>query len=85
MNKTATITGKRQITIPIKLFKAANLDKNKKVIISQEKNRLVITSAVSLVENLAGSLKMPTSWQGKDLEEIIEESKAEYFAQKSNK
>ena len=78
----ATITGKRQITIPIKLFKAANLDKNKKVVISQEKNRLVITSAVSLVENLAGSLKMPASWQGNDLEEIIEYSKTEYFAEK---
>lgn len=84
MNKTATITGKRQITIPIKLFKAANLDKNKKVVISQEKNRLVITSAISLVENLAGSLKMPASWQGKDLEEIIEQSKTDYFA-KNNK
>ena len=84
MNKTATITGKRQITIPIKLFKAANLDKNKKVVISQEKNRLIITSAISLVENLAGSLKMPTSWQGKDLEEIIEQSKTDYFA-KNNK
>ncbi|MCH8821392.1 AbrB/MazE/SpoVT family DNA-binding domain-containing protein [Patescibacteria group bacterium] len=84
MNKTATITGKRQITIPIKLFKAANLDKNKKVVISQEKNRLIITSAISLVENLAGSLKMPASWQGKDLEEIIEQSKTDYFA-KNNK
>ena len=85
MNKTATITGKRQITIPIKLYKAANLDKNKKVIISQEKNRLIITSATGLVENLAGSLKMPASWQGKDLETIIEESKAEYYSQKSNR
>ena len=82
MNKTATITGKRQITIPIKLFKAAKLDRNKKVIISQEKNRLVITSATSLVESLAGSLKMPTSWQGKDLDQIIEEAKDEYFGQK---
>ena len=85
MNKTATITGKRQITIPIKLFKAANLDKNKKVIISQEKNRLIITSATGLVDSLAGSLKMPISWQGKDLETIIEESKAEYFAQKRDR
>ncbi len=85
MNKIATITGKRQITIPIKLFRAANLDKNKKVVISQEKNRLVITSATALVENLAGSLKMPSSWQGKDLEEIIEGSKAQYFSQKNNK
>lgn len=85
MNKTATITGKRQITIPIKLFKAANLDKNKKVIITQEKNRLVITSAISLVDSLAGSLKMPKSWQGQDLDSIIENSKTEYFAQKNKK
>lgn len=85
MNKTATITGKRQITIPIKLFKAAGLNKNKKVLVSEKHGEIVITPLVAKVEKLAGSLKMPQGWKGKDLDQIIEESKAEYFAQKSKK
>ena len=85
MNKTATITGKRQITIPIKLFKAAGLDKNKKVLVSEKNGEIVITPLVAKVEQLAGSLKMPKEWQGKDLNQIIEESKALYFAQKHNR
>ena len=85
MNKTATITGKRQITIPIKLFKAANMDKNKKVIISQEGGRLVISPATVTVERLAGSLKIPARWKGKNIDTIIEEAKEEYFARPGKK
>ena len=85
MNKIATITGKRQITIPAKLFRSAGLDKNKKVLVSQKQGEIIITALASKVEKLAGSLKMPTRWRGKDLNTIIEESKIEYFAQKGKK
>ncbi|OGY30476.1 MAG: hypothetical protein A3F35_03505 [Candidatus Woykebacteria bacterium RIFCSPHIGHO2_12_FULL_45_10] len=85
MNKTATITGKRQITIPIKLFKAANLDKSRKVLVSERQGEIVITSLLSKVEKLAGSLKMPERWKGKDLEAIIEESTLEYFRDREAK
>ena len=85
MNKTATITGKRQITIPIKLFKAANLDKSKKVLVSERQGEIVITPFLAKVEKLAGSLKMPAKWKGKDLEAIIEESTLEYFQDRESK
>ena len=85
MNKTATITSKRQITIPIKLFKAAKLDKNRKVLVSEKNGEIVITPLQSKVEKLAGSLKMPQQWRGKDIDEIIEESTAEYFREREAK
>ena len=79
MNKIATITGKRQITIPIKLFKAAKLDETKKVLVSERQGEIVITSPLSKVEKLAGSLKMPKRWKGKDIDTIVEDSTLEYF------
>ena len=85
MNKTATITGKRQITIHIKLFKAANFDKNKKVLVSEREGEIVITSLLAKVEKLAGSLKMPAKWKGKDIDLIIEESTLEYFRDRESK
>jgi len=85
MIKTATITSKRQITIPASLFRKAGLTERQKVIISEEKGKLVITPLANLIEKLAGSLEVPNRWKGKDLDTIIEESKAEYFAKGSGK
>ena len=51
-----------------------------KVLISEEKGKLSITPIVTLIEKLAGSLKVPARWKGKNLDTIIEKSKAEYFA-----
>jgi AbrB family looped-hinge helix DNA binding protein len=80
MTKTATITSKRQITIPASLFIKVGLAERQKVLISEEEGKLVITPILSLIEKLAGSLEVPNRWKGKDIDTIIEESKAEYFA-----
>lgn len=80
MTKTATITSKRQITIPAALFSKVGLAERQKVLISEEEGKLVITPIVGLIEKLAGSLEVPNRWKGKDIDTIIEESKAEYFA-----
>jgi len=85
MTKTATITSKRQLTIPAGIFKAARLFERQKVLISQEGSRLVITPAADLVEKLAGSLQVPSRWRGKDIDTIIEEAKAEYFSNKDRR
>lgn len=82
MAKTATITSKRQLTIPISLYKQVGLSEKQKVVISEEKGKLVITPLSSLVEKLSGSLEIPNRWRGKDLGTIIEESKKEYFSKK---
>ncbi|MCL5675708.1 MAG: AbrB/MazE/SpoVT family DNA-binding domain-containing protein [Patescibacteria group bacterium] len=83
MNYLATITSKNQLTLPIVLFKKAGFRVGQKISVSEESGRLVLTPAEMLIEELAGSLKMPKKWKGKSLDRIIEESKKEYF--KKNK
>lgn len=82
MTKTATITSKRQITIPASIFKKTKLGERQKVLISERDGEVVITPLLAKIEKLAGSLKMPERWRGKALEEIIEESRLEYFREK---
>ena len=85
MTKTATITSKRQLTIPASLFKEVGLAERQKVLISEEEGKLVITPIVNLIDKLAGSLQVPPRWKGKDIDTIIEESKAEYFSKEKTK
>lgn len=80
MNQMATITSKRQLTIPVALFKKANLSQGDRVLIEERNGKLLIKKAVDLVEELAGSIKVPKKWKGKDIDQIIEESKRKYFS-----
>lgn len=84
MNYIATITSKRQFTIPAALFKEANLKSNQKVLI-----RLISTDGVlrvepmkRIVDHLAGSIRIPARFKGMDIDEMIGEAKLEYFSQK---
>lgn len=79
MTQMATITSKKQLTLPAELFRKAGLRVGQKVIVSEENGRLVLTPAEKLVEELAGFLSMPKKWKGKSLNRIIEESTEEYF------
>ena len=81
--QTATITSKNQLTLPVDIVRKIGLKMGQKVIVSEEKGKVILTPAGKLVEELAGSLKMPKKWQFKSMEEIIEISKKEYF--KKNK
>lgn len=85
MKELATVTSKRQLTIPIKIFKAAKMLDKQKVLISQEGASLVITPTVDMVESLAGSLKIPPRWKGKGIDTIVEEAKHDYFTKNPNK
>lgn len=82
MSQMATITSKKQLTIPASLFYEAGLYIGQKVIVSEENGSLKITPAERLVEELAGSVPMPAKWRGKNLDHIIEEAKDEYFKEK---
>lgn len=77
-----TITSKRQLTIPAKLAKKLNLKSGEKVSISEKEGSIIITSQLALVEKLAGSVKLPKRWQGKDIDEVIELAKYEHFKKK---
>lgn len=79
MTQLATITSKKQLTLPSEVFKKAGLHIGQKVIVSEENGQLLITPAEKLVEELAGSVSVPSRLKGKDIDEIIEQSKLEYF------
>lgn len=79
MNQIATITSKRQLTIPSHLFKKASLSEGDKVLVEERNGELRIKKMRDLVEELGGSLKLPKKWKGKDIDQIIEEAKYEYF------
>ena len=82
MNYLATITSKRQFTIPVAIFEELNLQVGQKVIVSEEDGSIKITSALALLDKLAGSVKIPKKYQGMDIDEIIEKAKKEYFRKK---
>jgi len=82
MQQYGTVTSKNQITIPAKIARKLNLKAGEKVSIAENKGEIVITPAVALVEKLAGSIKVPKHLKGRDIDELIEEAKEKYFAEK---
>ncbi|KKT30200.1 MAG: hypothetical protein UW16_C0016G0020 [Microgenomates group bacterium GW2011_GWC1_44_10] len=82
MTYTATITSKRQITLPASLFSDLNLKKGQKMTITKRGDELVMTPAISAVYKLMGSLKRPPEYANMDIDEMIEAAKNEYFAKK---
>lgn len=82
MNQIATVTSKKQLTLPVALFKKAGFKIGQKVIVSEEDGRLLITPAEKLIEELAGSVMVPNKWKGKNTRQIVNETKNEYFQKK---
>lgn len=58
MTATATITGKRQVTIPAEIFNKANFSQGQRVVFSLDKETgtIELKSAKDLVAELGGSL-----------------------------
>lgn len=83
MYQTATITSKRQLTIPADMYRRMNFVKQQKVILTLEARAIRIEPAVDLVNQLAGSLPLPRSFEGKDTERIIAEAKREYMKRRT--
>lgn len=81
MTQTATITSKRQFTIPVSIYKKFKLKQGQKVLVSLENNYIKIESASSLVNRLAGSVSLPNSYQKRPLNKIIQTAKINRFNQ----
>lgn len=79
MTYVATITSKRQLTIPAELFSRFGLKRGQKVIIAQRDGKLVIKPMIALVESLAGSVPVPKRFQGLEMDQLIQHAKTEYF------
>lgn len=81
MQKTATITSKKQLTIPARVYEEAGFKYGQKVLVTVENGKMIVYPAELLIERLAGSLKTPESWRGKDTKDIISQAKEKYFAE----
>lgn len=68
--------------MPSAIFKKAGLEIGQKVVVTEENGNLIITPAEKIVEKLAGSVPMPEEWRRKDIDEIIEEARDEYYKEK---
>jgi len=79
MNQLATITSKRQLTIPAAIFRKAGLAEGQKVLISLEKGSLRVESSLALVKRLSGSVEVPLRFKGKKIGQIIALAKKERF------
>lgn len=79
MNQVATITSKKQLTIPAAIFNKIGFKIGQKVLVSEDNGHLLITPTEKLVEELAGILTVPKKWKSKSLNQVIEDSKKEYF------
>lgn len=77
MQQTATITSKRQLTIPATVFRRLAWKKGDKVVVSEERGTLKLQSAQNLVEKLAGSVQVPSRFKAFTPDEMIAKAKSE--------
>lgn len=82
MTYIATITSKRQLTIPVDLFKKIGFSKGDKVIIEEKAGNLYIKSATDLVNKLAGSVSITKSQRKIDVDQAIKIAKKTHFGLK---
>lgn len=85
MMQMATITSKRQLTIPSKIFKKAGIGIGERVVVQEVEDGLLIKSAMRLVEELGGSVSVPQRLRGVDIDKAVEIAKERYFRQKWQK
>lgn len=82
---SGTITSKGQFTIPAELFRLGKFTKGEKVTFEFVGDHLKVVSGLELVRRLAGSIRVPAHLKGRDLDELIEEAKSDYFLKKYGK
>lgn len=85
MIQMATITSKRQLTIPSKIFKKAGIGIGERVLVQEVEDGLLIRSAMRLVKELGGSVSVPQRLRGVDIDKAVEIAKERYFRQKWQK
>ncbi len=81
----ATISSKRQLTIPSAIFSQLGFKEGEKVLVSEEEGGMRVVSSLSLIEKLAGSVKIPARFKGLSIDQMISRAKEEYFQSKYKK
>lgn len=82
MDYIATITSKRQFTIPSALFKRAKLKINQKVLVRADNGVVKIQSMRDLVEKLAGSVPVDKKYKGLSIDQMVDKARNEYYKNK---
>lgn len=82
MWQAVRITSKRQICIPVSIFNKVGLKKGDRLIVEIEEDKIILQKAQSLLDKIAGSIKLPRKFKDKPLNEIIKLAKKEYFESK---
>jgi bifunctional DNA-binding transcriptional regulator/antitoxin component of YhaV-PrlF toxin-antitoxin module len=81
MEYMATITSKRQFTIPAAIFKKANFKSKQKVLVRLDDHGVMkVESMKTLIKQLAGSVKIPNKYKGMDIDKMIEKAKFDHFS-----
>ncbi len=79
MLTTATITSKRQLTIPKAILSRLGLKSNSKVVLEEVEKGLLLKPTVALIDDLAGSVEVSKKLQGISADEAITKAKKERF------
>ena len=85
MTYIATITSKRQVTLPAALFSKLDLESGTKVLITEDQGKIIMSPSESAVRELAGIIKVGKRISDKQLEKIIEAAKMKRFGKLSIK
>lgn len=76
---SATISSKRQITIPSIFFNHFGFSKGDLLVFKKEVDGIKIKKALDLVNEVAGSLEVPEHMKNVDIDEAIRTGKEEHF------
>ncbi|MEK7550753.1 MAG: hypothetical protein AAB535_03135 [Patescibacteria group bacterium] len=82
MQYMATITSKRQFTIPSEMFKAANYKPQQKLLltlIDANSGTVTMKPMGSLVSELAGCVPITAKYKSLSLDQMIEKARTDYF------
>lgn len=82
MTYTATITSKRQITLPIQLFRDLKLKQGERLVIKKTDTGFQVESQETILNRLQGSIKVPNHLKIIDVDEAIRTGKENYFKEK---
>ena len=80
MLQVATITSKMQLTLPVSIARKIGLKSGQKVAVSEKEGKITLTPIRSLIEELAGSVTVPSKLKGKSVDGIIHIAKSEHFS-----
>jgi len=84
MNTIATITSKRQFTIPVSAFRELGLREGDKMLVTSQDGGLRLEPMANLVDKLAGSVQVPVRFKGaKDTDDLMRLAKREHFKRRT--